>query len=178
MKTAEFTTDQIQNLILDKAVDRFGQYGFGKTTMAEIALDCGMSAGNLYRYFENKREIGIGCAQRFIGRAETLLRTILKRTDLTPAQRLETFFLEKLRFTYNQIFDQPKIHELVLYIYDERWDLVIHHVEVQYSFLSEILAEGKQKGEFDLAEVLETAKILHAATTKFHDPNCMKGYSL
>ena len=57
MKLAEETTEAIKHDILDKAFLRFGRFGFGKTTMAEIAKDCDMSAGNLYRYFDNKKEI-------------------------------------------------------------------------------------------------------------------------
>ena len=64
MKLTEETTEEIKHNILDKAFARFGHFGFGKTTMAEIAKDCEMSAGNLYRYFENKKEIGAGCAKR------------------------------------------------------------------------------------------------------------------
>ncbi|NOQ82264.1 MAG: TetR family transcriptional regulator, partial [Methylophaga sp.] len=34
--------------ILSATEIRFSQYGYNKTTMAEIAKDCGMSAANLY----------------------------------------------------------------------------------------------------------------------------------
>ncbi len=47
MSAGDPTTEDIKGLILKKAIDRFVQYGFGKTTMVEIARDCGMSAGNL-----------------------------------------------------------------------------------------------------------------------------------
>jgi AcrR family transcriptional regulator len=60
MKLAEETTEETKNNILDKAYLRFCHFGFGKTTMAEISEDCEMSAGNLYRYFENKKKIGEG----------------------------------------------------------------------------------------------------------------------
>ena len=50
--------EEIQQRILHAAEERFQQYGYNKTTMAEIARDCDMSAANLYRYFENKLAIG------------------------------------------------------------------------------------------------------------------------
>lgn len=164
------TTDEIKNMILDTAVDRFGQYGFGKTTMAEISKDCDMSPGNLYRYFKNKLEIGASCAQRFISRTEKLLREVLRRPGLTPSKRLEALVLENLRFTVNQISSQPRIHELVTYIYEERQDMVQRHLEFQHSLYAEVLAEGNRTGEFDLHDVLATARLVYSATTKFHDP--------
>ena len=45
-------TEEIRTQILDAAEARFRTYGFGKTTMAEIASDIDMSTANLYRYFE------------------------------------------------------------------------------------------------------------------------------
>lgn len=175
--TAE-TTDEIKNMILDIAVDRFGHYGFGKTTMAEISRDCDMSAGNLYRYFKNKLEIGASCAQRFISRTEKLLREVLRRPDLTPSMRLEALVLENLRFTVDQISSQPRIHELVTYIYDERQDMVQRHLEFQHSLYAEVLEEGNRTGEFDLHDVLATARLVYSASTKFHDPYWVKSMPL
>ena len=43
--------------ILHAAMDRIKHYGYGKTTMAEIARDCDMSAGNIYRFFASKIDI-------------------------------------------------------------------------------------------------------------------------
>jgi len=60
MTASQRTTDfneETRQLILDAAFERFGHYGYNKTTMVEIAQDVGMSAANLYRYFENKQEI-------------------------------------------------------------------------------------------------------------------------
>ena len=54
--------DEVKQMIIDMADIRFRRYGFGKTTMAEIAKDCCMSAANLYRYFKNKQEIGVSIA--------------------------------------------------------------------------------------------------------------------
>ncbi len=172
------TTDEIKSRILDSAIERFGKYGFGKTTLAEIAADCGMTAGNLYRYFPGKLDIGAACAGRFIAEAERLLRQVVQRQGLTPVLRLEAFVLEKLRFTADQMRNQPAIHELVTYIYRERRDLIDRHLEVQHSLLAEILAEGNRTGEFHLPGVLAGARLVHAATTKYHDPHCIQGQDI
>ena len=64
-------TEEISTQILDAAEARFRTYGFGKTTMAEIASDIDMSTANLYRYFENnERDISVMIKQT--GRAVLL----------------------------------------------------------------------------------------------------------
>ena len=178
MSTAAATAEEIKSLILDKAVDRFIRYGFGKTTMVEIAKDCGMSAGNLYRYFESKFDIGVGVAQLYICKAEQILRDVLKRPGLSPSQRLEAFVLEKLRFMHSQIIEQPNVQDLVDYILDDRWDLVERHRDVQNSLLSEILSEGNRTGEFNVSDVVHTANAIYALTTKFRLPHFIKNVTL
>ncbi|TDJ53435.1 MAG: TetR/AcrR family transcriptional regulator [Nitrospina sp.] len=178
MSTVAATAEEIKSLILDKAVDRFIQYGFGKTTMVEIAKDCGMSAGNLYRYFESKFDIGVGVAQLYICKAEQILRDVLKRPGLSPSQRLEAFVLEKLRFMHSQIIEQPNVQDLVDYILDDRWDLVERHRDVQNSLMAEILSEGNRTGEFNVSDVVHTANAIYALTTKFRLPHFIKNVTL
>ena len=178
MSTAAPTAEEIKSLILDKAVDRFIRYGFGKTTMVEIAKDCGMSAGNLYRYFESKFDIGVGVAQLYICKAEQILRDVLKRPGLSPSQRLEAFVLEKLRFMHSQIIEQPNVQDLVDFILDDRWDLVERHRDVQNSLMSEILSEGNRTGEFKVSDVVHTANAIYALTTKFRLPHFIKNVTL
>ena len=178
MSTVAATAEEIKSLILDKAVDRFIRYGFGKTTMVEIAKDCGMSAGNLYRYFESKFDIGVGVAQLYICKAEQILRDVLKRPGLSPSQRLEAFVLEKLRFMHSQIIEQPNVQDLVDYILDDRWDLVERHRDVQNSLMAEILSEGNRTGEFNVSDVVHTANAIYALTTKFRLPHFIKNVTL
>lgn len=175
---ADTTAQEIKKLILDKAVERFVRYGFGKTTMVEIAKDCGMSAGNLYRYFESKFDIGVGVAHLYISRAEDLLKEVMQRPGLSPTQRLEAFVLEKLRFMHTNIIEQPNVQDLVDYILNERWDLVLAHKDVQNSLMSEILSEGNRTGEFNVPDVVQTANAIYSVTTKFRLPHFIKNVTL
>ena len=46
-----------RNDILEAAFTQFIQYGFQKTTMADIASGTGISRPSIYTYFDNKEEI-------------------------------------------------------------------------------------------------------------------------
>lgn len=50
--------------ILDAAEHCFVRTGFHRTTMQHVALEAGMSAGNLYRYFPSKDAIVAGLTER------------------------------------------------------------------------------------------------------------------
>ena len=47
----------IKEQIVEAAKKRFSHFGYAKTTMAEVATDCRMSPGNLYRFFPGKLDI-------------------------------------------------------------------------------------------------------------------------
>ncbi len=178
MKLAEETTEETRNNILDKAFLRFCHFGFGKTTMAEISEDCEMSAGNLYRYFENKKKIGEGCAKRCMHQKLDIVREIVRNHKLTPEKKLQTFALEVLDYMHHQFSDQPALMELVDFISRERWDIVLQYMEQERSLLSEILSEGNRSGDFNIPDVLETAKIIQAALIKFIAPRYMDAFPL
>ena len=50
--------------IIKFAQKRFGQYGFEKTTMNEIASDLNMCKGSLYYYFPDKEHIYLAVAKK------------------------------------------------------------------------------------------------------------------
>lgn len=49
--------EDVRRRILQAALRRFATQGFPDTTMEEIAGDAGVSTGNVYRYFEGKRDL-------------------------------------------------------------------------------------------------------------------------
>jgi TetR/AcrR family transcriptional regulator, repressor for uid operon len=53
-----------KNRILDAAERCFALTGFHKATMQDVATECGMSPGNLYRYFASKDDVVAGMAER------------------------------------------------------------------------------------------------------------------
>ena len=164
--SATLTREQI----LDSAWKRFAQYGYGKTTMAEIAKDCDMSAANLYRFFKNKEDIGMALACQCLGQKEQRLREVLNRPGLSAAQRLQTFVLALFHYTYEQFHDLPRINELVDAIMKEYADVVAQHKDMARSLLATILTEGNQTGEFNIPNPAVTAETIMAATTIFCMP--------
>lgn len=178
MKTAEKTTEAVKEEILEAAFHRFGKFGLGKSTMAEIAGDCNMSAGNLYRFYKNKAEIGTACAQHCMNESEKLLLDAVNRKDFTSAERLENFIISKLDYIYAQFSDHPLHHELVGFISKERPDLVHSHLEKMKIMLTEIINDGNSRGEFDASDSTLAAGAVLSACTKFVAPHFLGMYTL
>ncbi len=174
MKTPEETRQQI----LNAAEQRFRHYGFSKTTMAEIAEDCDMSAANIYRFFASKDDIIAEMANIYFREIENSLREIVRRKGLTAGERLEAFILETLHKTYDMFANQPKLNECCMHIDNERFELVTRHKEIKQSLIAEILAEGNKTGEFDTEDIVTTADTIEKALILFAYPEFMCKYSL
>ena len=49
--------DHMRDRIVKAATKNFRKYGFERAKMRQIAQDAGMTVGNLYRYYKNKRDL-------------------------------------------------------------------------------------------------------------------------
>ncbi|MDU2064223.1 MAG: helix-turn-helix domain-containing protein [Sporomusaceae bacterium] len=49
--------EDIRNLILDKAKERFDRFGYRKTTMDELSRDCKVSKRTIYELFRDKEDL-------------------------------------------------------------------------------------------------------------------------
>jgi len=73
--------------ILEAAERAFVRYGFQAATMAQVADEAGMSAGNLYRYFPSKEAIVEGlCLADQVARSESFA-ALTGADDLRAAMR-------------------------------------------------------------------------------------------
>ncbi|MFQ5508543.1 MAG: TetR/AcrR family transcriptional regulator [Leptospirillia bacterium] len=157
--------------ILDAADARFRRFGFGKTTMAEIAGDCDMSAANLYRYFKNKAEIGAAIAQRCMSAQAELLRQVVRTDGLSAAEKISRFVIGIFNYNHDQLANEPAMAELVQLVTRQHKDEVRRHkIEVMRSLMAEIIAEGNRTGEFDVSDVVGTAQTVLMGTFAFHSP--------
>ena len=162
--------DKTRERIIEAASKRFLHYGYGKTTMAEIARDCDMSPGNLYRYFEGKLDLAEEIARR--ASAETIqeLARAVRAPGKTATQALRDYLFGKLRMTYTSLEKDPKIVELAQTVSADRPSFANDMLARERAILMEILANGRELGEFAVRDVNFTAEMVQSATMKFSYP--------
>ncbi len=164
--------------ILHAASVRIMHYGYGKTTMAEIAADCGMSPGNIYRFFEAKIDIAEAMARKHYAEEQAELAAIARRKDKGADERLREVFLTRLREGFNMISANAKILEVAEVLARERPVFSNQNLALERVFLSALIQEGVDAGVFGPCEPEYTAEMLQAATMKFSVPQMFSHLTL
>jgi AcrR family transcriptional regulator len=175
MRNSALSTDKENpaEIILAAAVNRFSDYGYNKTTMAEIAEDAGMSAANIYRYYKNKEEIAAACAKNCMCERAESLKSVIRDTNLNAAEKLEKYVLTTLQISQEMHIENKKIDEIIAEITRNRPDLVYSKINNENALLAEIISYGNQTGEFDVDDVVDTAAAIHSMLVLFDVPMFM-----
>lgn len=99
-KKVKLMTDTKQELIIEKALQRFAHFGIQKTTMNEIADDLAMSKPLVYYYFPDKTTLIIAVIERIISEYQGRLSLIFGQSksiseSLSSMLELRMEFLER-----------------------------------------------------------------------------------
>ncbi len=170
--------EEIKQSIIAAAMERLQRYGYGKTTMAELASDCKMSAGNLYRYFMSKLDIAEEIARQSFIRTAEQLREVVRRPNVTAVDRLRSFLLEQMAITFHELEKEQHWIEMAEIVARERPHVANEGLARVRSLIAEILAMGNATGEFDIDDVNFTAEMIQSATTKFRYPQLFSSLDL
>ncbi|MFA5121642.1 TetR/AcrR family transcriptional regulator [Zavarzinia sp.] len=170
--------EEIKQAIITAAMERLSRYGYGKTTMAELAGDCKMSAGNLYRYFMSKLDIAEEIARQSFIRTAERLREVVRRPNITAVERLRSFLMEQMEITFHELEKDQHWIEMAEIVARERPHVANEGLARVRSLIAEILAMGNANGEFDIEDVNFTAEMIQSATFKFRYPQLFSGLTL
>ena len=160
-------TKTIRHKIVEAARKRFTHYGYSKTTMAEVASDCNMSPGNLYRYFPGKLDIAEEIGRETSAELRRQVAEAVAAAGPGAAAKLRAYFISMLELTFGQVQYNEKVHEIVLLMRSERPEHWHRYMEEDRLAISRLLQEGVASGEFSVADPAWTAEVLYAAVFKF-----------
>jgi AcrR family transcriptional regulator len=156
--------------IVEAAKKRFSHFGYAKTTMAEVAADCSMSPGNLYRFFPGKLDIAESIATEDYEKHLEALRKLAVAPNRTARERLHDLLFEELRRTYHKLEKDPRAYEMATVIAHERPQYANWMLANERKILVQLFDEAEQRGEFAIDDKEITAEMIQSATMKFRYP--------
>jgi TetR/AcrR family transcriptional repressor of the ameABC operon len=162
--TAQFarkrlTRDETRELIMVKADELFRQFGFGKTTVVDIAAELGMSPANIYKFFSSKEAIIQASVDRNL---VVFIESVQRHMVASGAalDRIEKVLLTVWRHTTDILRNKRQVFKLVIRAYEQKWDCVGAFDKFLLQTLAKLVKEGMSTGEFKSGDALATAHVL------------------
>lgn len=160
-----------RDAILKAAAERILHYGYNKTTMSEIAADCGMSAGNIYRFYPSKIDIAEAMTRAFANNSRAIYEEIIRDAARSATRKMRDFFVARLERTFRVFQEHPKLMELSEIMVRERPEYLAEEAAQERKQIERILDEGRESGDFALpADLNITADLVQCAMMKFRIP--------
>ena len=142
-----------------KADELFRQFGFGKTTVADIAAELGMSPANIYKFFSSKEAIIQASADRnLVVLAEAVQPHIV--ASGAALDRIERVLLTVYRHTVDILRNERQVFKLMMVAYEQKWDCVGAFDKFLLETVAKLVKEGMGTGEFKSGDASATARLL------------------
>jgi TetR/AcrR family transcriptional repressor of the ameABC operon len=159
MKGPRLTKDQTRARIMKQADTLFRQYGYGKTTVGDIAEGLEMSTANIYKFFPSKNAIIEAGADRSLCEIKDVLRRV-GASKKSAIDRLLEINLAIYRFHQEYFRHEKQIYKLVIAAREENWGCVRCFKDFLSGIVVEVLSQGVKSGEFRRLDPEETTRTL------------------
>lgn len=138
----------VRDQIVVAATEHFSRYGYGKTTVSDLAKSIGFSKAYIYKFFSSKQAIGESICTNCIDKIEADVRRAIEEAD-HPPEKLRRMFKEIVQASLRLFSGDRKLYEIAAYAAAERWQATIIYEQNIKMLLQNILQEGRQTGDFE-----------------------------
>jgi AcrR family transcriptional regulator len=146
----------IRDQIIAAADEHFSRYGYGKTTVADLAKAIGFSKAYIYKFFESKQSIGEAICARCLGTVTEAVHESLAEGK-SSTDKLRRLFRTIAVKTTEIAFSDQKLYEIAAFSCAEKWPSATNYLEQIGAILTEVILEGRASGEFERKTPIDEA---------------------
>jgi AcrR family transcriptional regulator len=146
----------IRDQIIEAADEHFSRYGYGKTTVADLAKAIGFSKAYIYKFFESKQAIGEAICSKCLGTITEAVQESLAEGK-SATENLRRLLRTIAVATMDIAFNDQKIYEIASYSCAEKWPSAMAYLENISAILTGIIQEGRASGEFERKTPIDEA---------------------
>jgi AcrR family transcriptional regulator len=149
--------------IAEAMIEERGNAGF---TVTELAARAGMSAPNLYRYFESREAVIEAVAGRWFAPKVAIMEEVVA-SDLPPRRKMYEFYAQRfLRIRAMWERDQV-LFQTYCALGEEHFELVRGYVDLGDHYLGLIISEAMADGHFAGLEIDDAISLINQMTSTY-----------
>jgi AcrR family transcriptional regulator len=142
--------------ILDAAGKLFERYGFGKTTVADIAREAGIGKGSVYLEFPGKEDVFLALVEEHEREILAEVRRVAARSGSVEARLIEVALVRPRR-NVEALSSLPEVFEILATLRGRVADLVCPYQAQCVSVVADLLCEGVDTGLFPACDCGDAA---------------------
>lgn len=141
-------------------------------SISDLAMACGMSQSNFYRYFESKEAFYEAMAGRWFEELNTVMEEVVA-ADLPPRDKLFAFFARRLAIKRARYAEDPDLFDTYVEIGEEHWEVIRGYIDLADHYMAQILGEAMTKGHFAGFELDHLVALVNLMVQPFCSPKVM-----
>jgi AcrR family transcriptional regulator len=163
-------TPGVREQIVEAADAHFSQYGYAKTTVADLAKAIGFSKAYIYKFFDSKQAIGEAiCSRCLAGQLEKIKSAVDSASG--AHNRLRSFFRAIVDQHRDQFFSDRQLYDIVAHSCAENWSSSASYIVELDALLTSVIRAGRETGEFERKTSLgEVSRAIWLAVSPFVNP--------
>ncbi len=134
--------------IIRAADQHIRQFGYRRTSVADLARAIGFSPSYVYKFFESKRAIGEAICAMCLREIDETLWSIANGPGSAEV-RLGNVYRSLVEQGRTLYFTERKLHDIVSVSVEEKWNAVEEHREAMKQVIRKLVVDGREAGEFE-----------------------------
>ena len=161
----------IRDQIVAAANEHFSQYGYGKTTVSDLAKAIGFSKAYIYKFFESKQAIGEAICSNCLSQIVAAVEQSISVEGISATERFRRLVKTLIATGVSLFFNDRKLYDIAAFSASESWpSSQVYDARIK-RFILQIVREGRELGEFERKTPLdETVEAIHLALRPFVNP--------
>ena len=134
--------------------------GSSAFTMTELAGRAGMSAANLYRFFDGKEALFEAVAEHWFAPKVAIMETVVA-SELPARRKMYEFYAQRFAHMKTEWEADPAAFENYIELGKEHFELVRSYVDLGDHYLATIIGEAMAEGYFAGLSIDETISLIN-----------------
>lgn len=105
----------IRNQIVAAANEHFSQYGYGKTTVSDLAKAIGFSKAYIYKFFDSKQAIGEAICSQCLAEIVAAVEQAISEDGLSATERFRRLVKALITTGVNLFFNDRKLYDIAAF---------------------------------------------------------------
>ncbi|MBT9382934.1 TetR family transcriptional regulator [Pseudooceanicola sp. CBS1P-1] len=171
MPRTGLSAEELKQTAVRIASARITSQGYARLRMTDVAAEIGVSHAALYAHFRDKAALLDAVVDCWLITARHRLKEIAEGPG-SAEDRLETFFVERVRLKREGARRDPELHEAYCQVSDRLRDVVTGHLDDMQATIAVLLRQTIPT----LADPAHAAAVLQTALIGFNHPRLVRDF--